>query len=342
LVADFNGDGFNDVVIGNFINPPTEEGYLVLYEYPKWTKRYVARANLEAGGAVIDINGDGRLDIVAGQPFYGHELYWFENSSEPEELWTRHIIDNNFQKYHDQAVGDLDNDGEDEILVPSQLAKVLVYYDVPSDPAVSPWPKECRHLICENISVEGLAIVDLDGDGKNEVVAGPNIFKPPKTPGGKWSREIFRELHARTYGGLVFSETRVQAADLNGDGVIDLVMSEAESDNGRVVWFEGPDWKMHVVSDGLFHPHSLAVADFNGDGKMDIFTGEMGLGRHRNPRLIIYLNNGDGTFTEHVVSKGTPTHEAKAADIGNTGKLSIVGKPYMPLKQVDLWENITQ
>jgi len=40
--------------------------------------------------------------------------------------------------------------------------------------------------------------------------------------------------------------------------------------------------------------------------------------------------NGDGTFTEHVISKGTPTHEAKAADIGNTGKLSIVGKPYMP------------
>jgi hypothetical protein len=98
---------------------------------------------------------------------------------------------------------------------------------------------------------------------------------------------------------------------------------------------------MHVIADGLFHPHSLAVADFNKDGKMDIFTGEMGLGRNRNSRLLIYLNNGDGSFTEHLVSKDIPTHEARVVDIGNKGKLSIVGKPYMPLKQVDLWENIS-
>jgi len=341
LVADFNGDGFNDVVVGSYANPPTEEGYLVLYEYPKWTKRYIARANLEAGGAVVDLNKDGRLDIVAGQPYYGHELYWFENPSDPTEVWTRRVIDNSLQKYHDQAVGDVDNDGEDEILVPSQLAKVLVYYDVPSDPTVSPWPKEYRHLICGDISIEGLAVVDLDGDGLNEVVAGPNIFKPPKTPKGKWSRTILKDLHARTYAGLVFSETRVQVADVNGDGILDLVMSEAESDCGRLVWFEGPDWKMHVVADGLFHPHSLAAADFNKDGCMDIFVGEMGLGRRENPRLLIYLNNGDGSFAEHLVSKGIPTHEAKVADFGNTGKLSIVGKPYMPLTQVDLWENVS-
>lgn len=139
----------------------------------------------------------------------------------------------------------------------------------------------------------------------------------------------------------MFSETRVQAADLNGDGIPDLVMSEAESDNGRLAWFEGPRWTMHIIKDGLFNPHSLAVADFNGDGHVDIFVGEMGLRRHPNPRLLIYLNDGSGAFIERLIDSGNPTHEAKVADIGNTGALDIVGKPYKPKTQVDLWENVT-
>ena len=337
LVADVNGNGFNDVIIGNYVNPP-QEGYLVWYEYPTWKRHVVARANLEAGGAVADINRDGRLDIVAGQPFFGHELYWFENPADPARTWARHVIDNTLHKYHDQAVGDVDSDGEDELLVPSQNAKVLVYYDIPSDPSVSPWPEKYRHLICSDISVEGLAIVDLDDNGVNEIVAGPNIFTPPKSPKREWSREILKEFHARTYAGFVFSETRVQVGDLNGDGVPDLVMSEAESDTGRLAWFEGPEWKMHIIEEGLFNPHSLALADFDKDGQMDIFVGEMGLGRHSNPRLLILLNDGSGSFTEHLIDSGNPTHEARVTDIGKTGALDIVGKPYKPKTQVDLWK----
>ena len=341
LVADINGNGFNDIVIGNYVNPP-EEGYLVWYEYPEWKRHVIARANLEAGGTVVDVNGDGRLDIVAGQPYYGHELYWFENPPDPTETWTRHVIDNSFQKYHDQAVGDVDGDGELELLVPSQQSRFLVYYDIPPDPTVSPWPEKCRHLICDDISIEGLAIVDLDGDGVNEVVAGPNIFKPAPDPTKKWSKTILTEFHARTYGGYVFSETRVQVGDLNEDGVPDLVLSEAESDSGRLAWFEGPDWTMHLIKDGLFNPHSLAVADFDKDGHIDIFVGEMGLGRHPDPRLLIYTNDGSGRLTEHVIDSGNPTHEAKVTDIGNTGALDIVGKPYRPKTQVDLWKNLSE
>jgi len=344
LIADINQDGFNDIVIGNYAPQDAGEGTLVWYEYPAWKRHVIAKANLEAGGVVAEINGDGRPDIVAGQPSYGCELYWFENPPNPTQLWTRRVIDNSFQKYHDQAVGDVDSDGEAEILVPSQRGRVLVYYDIPPDPTVSPWPTKYRHLICDDISVEGLAIADLDGDGVNEVVAGPNIFKRPKYPDDKWSRTILKEFHARTYGGLVFSETRVQVGDVNGDGVLDLVMSEAESAWGRLAWFEGPDWTMHIINESLFNPHSLAVADFDRDGRLDVFVGEMGLAggcTHLNPRLLIYLNDGDGSFTEFLVDAGEPTHEAKVADIGNIGKLSIVGKPFRELKRVDLWKNVS-
>jgi len=334
LVGDVNNDGFLDVVIGSYSETPVDEGYLVWYEYPNWKRHLVARANLEAGGVLVDVNRDGRLDVVAGQPYYGRELYWFENPPNPTDNWIRHTIDNSFQKYHDQAVGDLDNDGEDEIVVASQVSRVLVYYDIPPDPTVSPWPREYRHLICDDICVEGLAVADLDGDGVNEVVAGTNIFKPQPDLKGKWSRRIL--------SGILSSETKVQVADINEDGVPDIVMSEAESDVGRLVWFEGPDYKIHILNENLFHPHSLAVTDFDGDGHLDIFVGEMHLGVKRDAKLIIYLNDGEGCFKEYVVvDEGTGTHEAKVADIGKTGKPSIVGKPFKPKTQVDLWENMS-
>ena len=137
---------------------------------------------------------------------------------------------------------------------------------------------------------------------------------------------------------------RVAVADLNSNGVLDLVFCEAESAPAQLLWFEGPDFKRsHVLRTDLFHVHSLAIADFNGNGFPDIFAGEMNFGRHPGvPRLLIYLNDGKGNFTETIIECPQGTHEAKVADIGNTGRPSIVGKPYTPHNQVDLWENVTE
>lgn len=73
----------------------------------------------EAGGVVFDVNGDGRPDIVAGEPYYGNNLFWFENPDDPTSLWRRHVIENRFKKYHDRTVGDVDGDGKGELLISS-------------------------------------------------------------------------------------------------------------------------------------------------------------------------------------------------------------------------------
>ncbi len=337
LIADLTGDGRNDIVIGGKRPGGANDVNLFWYENPTWRRHDMAHApELEAGGVVVDITGNGRPDIVAGQQWDGTDLHWFECPEDPTRPWTKRVIENRFRKYHDQAVGDVDGDGEPEIVFISQQTGVLAYYDIPSDPRVAPWPQECFHVIAEGFDreIEGLAIVDVDGDGVMEIVAGPNVFRPVPKPVPSWKREPIA-------GTEDFHLTRVAVADLFGEGRLDIILAEGESHPGRLAVCSAPDWKPRVLKDDLFHPHSLEIADFDGDGRLDIFVGEMGLGRNDNPRLFIFRNTGEGEFEECVISEGVPTHEAKVGDLTGNGRPDIVGKPYDPERHIDVWFNET-
>ena len=329
LIADINGDGRNEIIIGGKKGPPN----LFWYENPTWRRHDMAAApDLEAGGVVLDVNGNGRLDLVAGQQLGGNELYWFENPADPAEEWTKRVIEDRFEKYHDQAVADIDGDGKPEIIVASQKAGMLVYYDIPDDPRVQPWPRECCHVIDGEApwEMEGLQVVDVDGDGQVELIAGPVVYKRSRA-GGSWAKRVFAP-------GFVMA--RVAAADVTGDGRMDIVICEGESHPGRLAICSGADGTIRVLRDDLFHPHSLALADFTGSGRLDIFVAEMGLGRNPDPRMFIYRNRGGGgDFEEVLIQEGVPTHEAKVGDLTGNGRCDIIGKPYHPERHIDVWFN---
>jgi hypothetical protein len=272
------------------------------------------------------VSGNGRPDIVAGTQLGSHELYWFECPSDPTARWPVRVIEDRFEKYHDQIAADIDSDGEAEIIFSSQKSAVIAYYDVPADPSAEPWPRECFHLLAEGVpDVEGLAVADLFGEGP-VLVAGPSIIRPGRGP------ERFAPG---------FEKTRVAVADLDSDGELEIVLCEGESHPGRLAVCHLPDLAPRVLRDDLFHPHSLAVADFDGSGRPDIFVAEMGLGRNPEPRIFVYRNLGRGEFEEEIVARGVPTHEAKVADMTGDGRPDIVGKPYDPERHIDVWLNET-
>jgi hypothetical protein len=327
---------------------------LFWYENPGWERHVISpRSDLRALGTTMgDVTGNGRLDLFVGQGLGGRDLYWFEQPPDPREPWTEHHLGSPFEKYHDLAFGDVDGDGEPELVGASQRSETVFYYDVPDDPTRSPWPADCRHVLARDTHAEGLAIADLDGDGREELLAGTDVYRRAaaveqprsgaavETDGGVtadgWERESIVDG---------WKWTRVAGADLDGDGDPEVVLSEGDSpllggDAGRVAWFDPPEWTPHRLAEDLYCPHTLQVADFDGDGSPDVYVAEMGHGREDGQaRHLLFRNRGDGRFEETVVERGVPTHEAKAVDVDGDGRIDLVGKSYGADAHVDVWYN---
>ncbi|MDS0300418.1 VCBS repeat-containing protein [Halogeometricum sp. S1BR25-6] len=359
LTTDLTGNGRPDVLIGAFggeypvtipildkeiemrLLPGSREAIhrrewnVFWYENPGWERHDVARApDLSVGGALGDITGNGSMDLVSGQNIRKHDLYWFEQPDDPRDEWTRRLITDDFEKFHDIVVADVDGDGENEVVCTSQRSELVFYYDVPEDPRREPWPVENRHIVYEGLNVEGLHVGDVDGDGAPEIVAGANVFH--REDDGTWTREQIAEG---------WDWTRLVVDDIDGDGDDEIIITEGdlpyqEDRPARLGVFDPPNWDLTVVHDDLSNPHSLQVADLNGDGHKDIYVAEMRLEEGHTPRQFVFWNQGDGTFEEEVVVEDVATHEAKLVDLDGDGNLDIVGKSYTE-EHVDAWFNVS-
>jgi hypothetical protein len=340
LATDLTGNGRDDVMVGARNGEPT----LYWYENPGWERHEVATVpGLEAGGAFGDVTGDGRLDVLAGGHSGQHEMYWFEQPEDPRDEWETHLICNDFHKYHDQALADVDDDGEPEVVLLSQYSQVICYYDLPEDPRESNWPRANRTVVAAGLGdVEGVQVLDVDGDGRTELVCGRHVFHRQDEAGTEWEAE-------RVAPDWDDERVRVVAADVDDDGEYELLLTEGELPalgahhgiyhDGRFGICEAPDWEPTVVRDDLQGPHSLQVADFDGDGHLDVYVAETDYGGNENPRHFVFENRGDGTFDTHLIEEGIGTHEAKVADLTGDGRPDVVGKSDTEDAHVDAWYN---
>ena len=190
--ADFDGDGRPDLLGSARVG-----GEVVWYKNPgeqgrAWEKHVIDSAPGPWQGHAVDMDGDGDLDVVmtlwdfdpddvAGtSPLTGslnpgserlNQVVWYENDGSPEAgPWKKHIIADDFPSPFEAVAGDIDGDGQIEVVVTAGTDEEgrVVLFKHEGDPR-GPWRRQVLKEGWPN--ARQVLLADLDGDGRLDVVA---------------------------------------------------------------------------------------------------------------------------------------------------------------------------
>jgi hypothetical protein len=296
------------------------------YKAPdNWVRHTLGqKAPTDVGGTAFDIDGDGWVDQVSGQA-------WYRNTGKPREeefvIYPNGVTNN----CHDNVAADIDGDGKLDVVAMSDRS-ALYWYKIPADPT----QKWKEHKIGEAVhgAIDPAGVADIDGDGDNDVVRTNIWYENTDGKGTKWT--VHNNIDFGQPKARYPLMTKSWITDLDKDGDNDIVQAEGDCVSGRVAWHENTDgkgriWTRHIIAEKAGQDyHSLAVADFDNDGDLDVFSGGGPLTESPPHKWFIWENlDGKGRiFKQHIILSGKRCHEAKVADVDGDGDIDICSKPW--------------
>jgi len=185
-----------------------------------------------------------------------------------------------------------------------------------------------------------VAVADVNGDGKPDLIVANRYACANTCPDGTVVVRIgngdgtFQSAVAYDSGGG--GTWSVAVKDVNGDGKLDVVVANNDSNSVAVLLGRGDGTFEPPVSysSGGTQPFSVAVADVNGDGKPDLLVANCAGSGCASGSVGVLLGKGDGTFEPAVSysSGGTQAVSVAVADVNGDGKPDLLVANYYPRK----------
>jgi hypothetical protein len=355
VVADVNGDGKPDLIVlncGNCYGPPSiTHPASIGIMLGNGDGTFQPAVSYGTGAAsprfvvVADVNGDGELDLIVAN----REAVVAALLGNGDGTFQAAVAYNSGGLFPGAvAVADVNGDGKPDLVVGNwcsdphcdgSVGILLGNGNGTFQPVVT--------YAAGGLYAFAVAVADLNADGKPDVLA---ITDVPLCSGGSCTFPpaaavllgngdgTFRAAVTYPIGGFddpPFS-SMLAVVDVNGDGKPDLIVESSQCCGSA----DGVVGVLLGKGDGTFKPvvryqsvaggqgSSVAVADVNGDGKLDIVTTDQDARANGlNKGLVsLRLGNGDGTFQAEQTydSGGFLTNSVAVADINGDGKPDLV------------------
>jgi hypothetical protein len=317
-IGDFDGDGRKDLA---WFAVPDQLNVALQSKTGDWTNRRKIRlADVEGAQWILaggDLNHDGRDDLVV---LGKHDTYLVYQNSDGQLAAPRRLM-NTTEKLGLAQIADVDGDGRNDLcyLTGSDAERPLCIRLQRPDGELGP------ELRCDLPRPRGVTFAELDGKPGSEILAieaqtgrvkAHQLQKPEASPG-----EPAGQLIQFGFGSQASGKNRdLAVGDVNGDGKIDVVVSDPDSAQ-MIVFLQHPETGLDLGSTfpGLDGAEQVRVGDLDGDKRAEIvvFSGKektIGMSRMEEGRL---------TFPQGVPLEKEPS-AIELADLNKDGRQELI------------------